>query len=45
MTADLEIPDTMSPEAADLLIKLLDRNPDTRLQVRYYYPLSYLTIL
>lgn len=34
MTAELEIPDTMSPEAADLLSKLLDRDPETRLQVR-----------
>jgi len=32
MTAELEIPDTMSPEAGDLLSKLLDRDPDTRLQ-------------
>jgi len=32
MTAELEIPDTMSPEAADLLSKLLDRDPETRLQ-------------
>jgi len=32
MTAELEIPDTMSPEAGDLLTKLLDRDPDTRLQ-------------
>lgn len=32
MTAELEIPDSMSAEAADLLHKLLDRNPETRLQ-------------
>jgi len=32
MTADLEMPDSVSPQARDLLSKLLDRNPDTRLQ-------------
>jgi RAC serine/threonine-protein kinase len=32
MTAELETPDSVSPQAADLLAKLLDRNPDTRLQ-------------
>jgi serine/threonine protein kinase len=32
MTAELEIPDTMSPEAGDLLSKLLDRDPESRLQ-------------
>jgi len=32
MTAELEVPDTVSAEAADLLSRLLDRNPDTRLQ-------------
>lgn len=37
MTAELEVPDTMSAEAADLLSKLLDRNPDTRLQVRTFF--------
>lgn len=33
MTAELEIPDSMSWEAGDLLFKLLDRDPDSRLQV------------
>jgi len=32
MTADLEIPASMSDEASDLLTRLLDRNDDTRLQ-------------
>jgi len=32
MTAVLEIPETMSPTAADLLQKLLDRDGDRRLQ-------------
>lgn len=32
MTAELELPDTISAEAGDLLSKLLDRDPDTRLQ-------------
>jgi len=32
MTADLEIPASMSDEAADLLTRLLDRNDETRLQ-------------
>jgi len=32
MTADLETPDSVSAAAADLLSKLLDRNPETRLQ-------------
>lgn len=32
MTADLEIPSTMSPEAADLMRKLLERDPQLRLQ-------------
>jgi len=32
MTAELEIPPTMSDDAGDLLTKLLDRNDETRLQ-------------
>eukprot|EP01123_Difflugia_compressa_P010039 TRINITY_DN3554_c0_g1_i1.p1 TRINITY_DN3554_c0_g1~~TRINITY_DN3554_c0_g1_i1.p1 ORF type:complete len:485 (+),score=97.92 TRINITY_DN3554_c0_g1_i1:57-1457(+) len=32
MTAELEVPASMSPPAADLLSKLLDRNDETRLQ-------------
>jgi serine/threonine protein kinase len=32
LSAELEIPDFISDEAADLLVKLLDRDPKTRLQ-------------
>jgi len=32
LSAELEIPDFISDEAADLLVKLLDREPKTRLQ-------------
>jgi len=32
MTAELEIPDSISSEASDLLTRLLDRDPDSRLQ-------------
>jgi len=32
MTAELEIPPEVDPNAADLIRKLLDRNPETRLQ-------------
>jgi len=32
MTAELEIPDKLSPEAGDLLSKLLERDPELRLQ-------------
>jgi serine/threonine protein kinase len=32
MTADLEVPADVNPDAADLIRKLLDRNPETRLQ-------------
>jgi len=32
MTAELEIPDNISPEAGDLLSKLLERDPELRLQ-------------
>jgi len=31
MTADLTVPEYIEPEAADLIRKFLDRNPDTRL--------------
>jgi serine/threonine protein kinase len=33
LSAELVIPDFISDEAADLLVKLLDRDPDTRLQM------------
>eukprot|EP01124_Arcella_intermedia_P006532 TRINITY_DN13869_c0_g2_i2.p1 TRINITY_DN13869_c0_g2~~TRINITY_DN13869_c0_g2_i2.p1 ORF type:complete len:451 (-),score=106.98 TRINITY_DN13869_c0_g2_i2:43-1395(-) len=32
MTAELEIPSFVSPDATDLLVRLLDRNDETRLQ-------------
>lgn len=32
MTSDIEIPEGLTPEAGDLLKRLLDRNPKTRLQ-------------
>jgi len=33
LSAELQIPDFISDEAADLLVKLLDRDPKTRLQI------------